>query len=163
MTNLVMYDSIELSQIPKTAKYVAGYVGGNWPTYPSLAKAFPKATLLSVAINATENADCLDVETGDASISDVYAWLNRQHARGITRPVIYIQASNLDKLMLTMNANGFKRAQYRLWTAHYDGNHICSPSSCKQVKTAVDGTQWTSSSGGKDLDQSSLLPNFFTV
>lgn len=165
MTNLIMYDAIVAADIPKTALYAAGYVGGDWPTFAngSLAKQCPKATLLSIAVNATENAQCLDVETGDATIADVYTWLNRQHARGITRPVIYIQASNVDKLMLTMNANGFKRSQYRLWSAHYEqGNHICGPSTCKETKTAVDGTQWTNASGGKNLDQSVLLANFFT-
>ena len=161
MTNLTMYDSITINQIPKTAQYVAGYVGGYWPTYSSLRKAFPKATLLSIAVNATQNADVLDVETGDASIADVYAWINRQHARGVARPVIYIQASNVDRLMLTMNANGFKRSSYRLWSAHYAGNHICAPNTCGQVKTAADGTQWTDQAQGKNLDQSTLLPTFF--
>jgi predicted Zn-ribbon and HTH transcriptional regulator len=41
--------------------------------------------------------------------------------------------SNIDRLMLTMNANGFERSQYRLWSAHYGaGEHICGPATCKQ-------------------------------
>jgi len=163
MANLVMYDSINVSQIPKNAQYVAGYVGGYWPTYSTLQKEFPHATILSIAINSSENAECLDVETGDATIADVYAWLNRQMARKVVRPVIYTQASNLDRLMLTMNANGFKRSQYRLWSAHYGrGDHLCGPNTCTETQTSVDGTQWTDMALGKNLDQSTLLPNFFT-
>ena len=163
MANLVMYDSITINQIPKTAQYVAGYVNGLWPTYPSLQKAFPHARLLSIAVNATANADCLDVETGDASIADVYDWLNRQFKLGSKKPVIYIQASNVDKLMLTMNANGFKRSEYRLWSAHYSrGDHLCGPNTCTETRTSVDGTQWSDNALGRNLDQSTLLSNFFT-
>lgn len=159
--NLTMYDSITIDQIPKTATYAAGYVNGLWPTYASLKKMLPHATLLSVAVNATADADCLDVESGDATIADVYGWLERQHTSS-TRPVIYIQASNVDRLMLTMNANGLKRGTYRLWSAHYGlGSHLCGPETCKECSTAVDGTQWTDTSGGKNLDESLLLPTFF--
>jgi hypothetical protein len=163
MTNLTMYDSITISSIPKTAQYAAGYVGGLWPTYSSLRKELPNATLLSVAVSPAEDAECLDVENGDATIADVYAWLIRQrHVNGIARPVIYIQAGNVDKLMLTMNANLFSRDSYRLWSAHYgQGNHVCGPATCKECSTAVDGTQWTDTADGKNLDQSSLLPTFF--
>lgn len=162
MINLVMYDAIDVALIPANAKYAAGYVNGLWPTYSQLQKKFPKATLLSIAVNATANAQCLDVETGDATIADVYSWLNRQLELKVFRPVIYIQASSVDRLMLTMNANGFKRSQYRLWSAHYAGQHICAPDTCGQVDIAVDGTQWTDSALGKNLDQSALLPNFFS-
>lgn len=165
MTNFItMYDATNVANIPNKALYIAGYVGGIWTTYPLLQKQFPKATLLSIAINVSENAQCLDVETGDATIADVYYWLNRQTSLKVYRPVIYIEVSKLDLLMLTMNANGFSRSQYRLWTAHYgQGEHICGPATCKETKTAADGTQWTKTANGINLDQSVLLPNFFTV
>jgi GH25 family lysozyme M1 (1,4-beta-N-acetylmuramidase) len=163
MANLVMYDSITPSSIPSTAQYIAGYVNGLWPTYAQLQKQFPHAVLLSIAVNASANAECLDVETGDATIADVYKWLNQQLTRNVVRPVIYTQVSNIDKLMLTMNANGFKRSEYRLWSAHYGrGEHVCGPNTCTQTQTPVDGTQWTDNALGRNLDQSTLLPNFFS-
>jgi len=159
-----MYDATVVGNIPKSALYVAGYVGGEWPTYPTIQAVFPKATHLSIAVNASENAQCLDVEKDDATIADIYYWLNRQLAAKAFRPVIYIQASSVNTMMLTMNANGFHRAQYRLWTAHYgQGEHICGPSTCNQVDVAADGTQWTNKANGINLDQSILLSNFFTV
>ena len=161
MTQLIMYDAIDTVNIPVNAKYIAGYVNGLWPTYSKLQKQFPHATLLSVAVNASANAQCLDVETGDATIADVYLWLTRQIGLKVFRPAIYIQASNVNKLMLTMNANGFQRNQYRLWSAHYAGQHICGPGTCGQVNVNVDGTQWTDTALGKNLDQSLLLPGFF--
>jgi hypothetical protein len=55
------------SAIPKTAEAVAGYVGGHWPTYNQLVKDFPHAHKLSIAVFASEDADCLDIEKGDAT------------------------------------------------------------------------------------------------
>jgi hypothetical protein len=41
--------------------------------------------------------------------------------------------------------------------------HICGPrpGGCGQIGIAMDGTQFTSRSHGRDLDQSLLLDNFF--
>lgn len=56
------------------------------------------------------------------------------------------------------------RADVRLWSAHYGfGEHICGPSSCGLVPIEMDGTQWTNTALGRNLDQSSLLENFFTT
>ena len=84
----VMFDSVTPSNIPANATMVAGYTSGNWPTYPTLVKQFPKATVVSIAVNAMQNAQVLDVEQGDATPTDVPGWLFRQRARGIT-PVVY--------------------------------------------------------------------------
>ena len=65
--------------------------------------------------------------------------------------------SNVDRLMLTMNANGFKRSQYRLWSAHYGaGEHVCGPSTCKLTRTACDWTQFTNRPLNSSLDESTL-------
>src|ERR1019366_5229489 len=41
-TSFTMYDSVDIKQIPADAFAVAGYTTGNWPTFHSLAAAFPK-------------------------------------------------------------------------------------------------------------------------
>src|SRR6202012_751642 len=101
MSDLVMYDAVTVASIPKTAQYAAGYVGGNWPTYAngSVAKQCPKATLLSIAVNSSENAECLDVENGDATVADVAPWIKKQLTAGITKPVIYASISNMKSVI----------------------------------------------------------------
>lgn len=166
MPDLIMYDAINVSNIPATAQYAAGYVGGNWPTYAngSLAKQCPKAALLSIAVNSSENAECLDVENGDATVADVAAWVKKQIAAGTSKPVIYASISTMKSVIAALAANNISRQTVRLWSAHYaQGNHICGPSSCGQVNQDMDGTQWTDAANGKVLDQSALVDNFFSA
>lgn len=159
---ITMYDAITIANIPKNAQYAAGYVGGYWPTYSngSLAKQCPKATLLSIAINASEDAMCLDVETGDATVAQIPEWVKRQKT---VRPVIYSSVGNMNSILSVLAANGISRQNVRLWSAHYsNGQHICGPSSCGQIRTDMDGTQWTDKANGIDLDQSALTDHFFS-
>jgi hypothetical protein len=158
-----MYDSIQVSQIPAQAAYVAGYVNGRWPTAPVLKRAFPHARLLSITITASADADCLDVEQGDATIAQAPGWVKRQLARGLYRPVVYAQASSMGALLHALESAGITRASVRLWAAHYgEGAHICGPASCKYPAIpACDGTQWTPAALGRDLDESVLLADFF--
>jgi hypothetical protein len=159
--SLVMYDAIYVSSLPPGAAAYAGYAGGRWPTFPELQKTFPKAHLLSIAVTALSDADCLDVEQGDATIGQVYAWFTRQVTRGVPRPCIYTSQANVGTLVAAMTANGVARSAYRIWAAHYGrGAHVCSPAACGAA-VAVDGTQWTDQALGRSLDQSQLNDDFF--
>lgn len=158
---ITMYDSITVPALPSGAAAYAGYVGGDWPTYVKVRARFPKAHVLSIAISASEDAECLDIEKGDATNGQAPAWFRRQLARNVWRPVIYTQQSNLGALAATMTAAGIARPAYRLWSAHYDGLHVCSPHSCDAGATA-DGTQWTFTALGRNLDQSELDDSFFS-
>ena len=160
---LTMYDSISVSQIPAQAACIAGYVDGNWQTFPVLQRAFPHARLLSITVTASTDADVLDVENGDATIAQAPAWVKRQQARGLYRPGVYAQASNMAALLAALEAAGIARASVRLWSAHYDlGAHICGPGTCRYPGIpACDGTQWTPAALGRDLDESLLLADFF--
>ena len=157
MSTLVMYDDVNAALIPATATIIGYYEDGLYKNGPAIAKRFPHAELVSIAVKAADNADALDVETGDATIADVYGWLNRQIARKVYRPPIYTSVSNVDRLMETMVANKFARSSYRLWSAHYGaGQHICGPDSCRLTKTECDWTQWTDTYNGASLDASLL-------
>lgn len=167
-SDLVMFDSIDLAVLAwvwanHRPNALAGYVGGNWPTWPPLEHLYgnyPAEHILSIAVFASEDAEFLDVETGDATIAQVYGWYTRQQARKAWRPGIYISAGSMPALLLTMNANAIARSSYRLWSAHYTGvPHICGPGTCGYPQ--ADGTQWTSSAFGRSLDQSLLRPSFF--
>ena len=159
---VVMYDSIDISQIPLSARAVAGYVGGRWPTYNDLVVRFPKAKRLSIAINATENADCLDVEKGDATIFEAPAWVKRQKARGVKLPVVYTSVSLASALILELEHAGIARSEYRLWTAHYTLKaHRCSSACGFGLAGFADATQYDDHAQGKNLDVSICSNTFF--
>jgi hypothetical protein len=159
----VMYDSVTLDQIPGDAPAVAGYVGGHWPTYFQLARRFPHARRLSIAVNAGEDAECLDVEPGDAVISQAAAWARRQIARGVKRPVLYTSLSQLEQLVAALSHAGLRRQDYRLWSAHYTMHpHICGPDCGFGLTSHADATQYTDKALGRNLDESLCEASFWT-
>ena len=160
---ITMYDSIDIRQIPLDAKAVAGYVNGHWPTYNSLAKwAF--ADRLSIAVTASADADCLDVEQGDATVDQAAAWVKRQQARGVYRPVVYTSVSQAALLLRTLARAGISRNQIRLWTAHYTFKpHRCSSSCGFGFWGTADATQYTDHALGRNLDASLCSPSFFAT
>lgn len=161
------YDDVTVDLIPADAQYVFYYVDGTYANGTAMKARFPDAVLAGIAVNPADDADVLDVETGDATIADIYAWLKRQLAnrkyRATSVPVIYTSVSNVDQMMLTMDANGFKHgSEYKIWSAHYTGTaHICSPTTCKATSYICDATQWTDTADGKSLDQSLVNTGFF--
>ncbi len=161
---ITMYDSINPSQIPQDAEAVAGYVDGNWPTYPTLRAKFPHAYRLSVAVFAADDAEALDIENFDAWPGQAPGWVSRQQARGVRRPVLYCSVSKVADVLGALAKHRIARSQVRLWSAHYGvGEHICAPSTCGYpgLKVACDGTQWTDHALGRNLDQSALVDSFF--
>lgn len=162
-----MLDSIYVANLPTGADAYLGYTGGAWPTFATLERFFPHAHLISMAINASEDAEGLDVENGDATIAEIYGWFIRQQARGVWRPIVYHSAYQMNDVVATMTANGFARASYRLLSAHYGaGEHICGPHSCGLVDTECDGTQFTDTAPGlhgSQIDASVLADDFFAA
>lgn len=161
-----MYDSVNVAEIPSTAKAVAGYVGGKWPTYNNLVVKFPHAAKLSIAISADENARCLDVETGDATNAQAAAWVKRQHARGQPRPILYTSVSNWPALQAALKAGGVSRGipgrrRYRRWSAHYTGKpHRCTRRCGFGFRGKAGATQWTNKALGRNLDASLCSHDF---
>lgn len=162
---ITMYDSVTVSEIPKTAKAVAGYVGGKWPTYETLVKEFPKAHKLSIAIAATEDADCLDIEPGDAVPEQAADWVRRQHKRGVKAPVVYTSAAFAQQLFNLLDSSGLKHGKdFKFWTAHYTFKpHVCGPKCGFGIKFTADATQWTDKALGRNLDASKVPPGFFPI
>ncbi len=161
-----MYDTAQNDQFPPGAAAYAAYVDGaigNQPNYAYIVNTFPAAHHLSIALFAGDNADALDVEPGAASPSDIPGWYSRQKQRGIQRPCVYASVSTMaDSITQVLDQAKIARDQVRLWSAHYGlGEHICGPASCGAISAEVDGTQWTSSALGRNLDQSLLQQNFF--
>ena len=162
---LYMYDDVNLALIPKDAQAVAGYVGGRWPTYSRVVNGWPHAKHLSIAVTAGQDARCLDVETGDALISQAPAWVKRQHQRGETRPVLYTSAAWGERLINTCTAAGLKYGvDYLWWSAHYNpalGEHLCGPKCGFGLTHTAHATQFTDRALGRSLDESVCSPGFF--
>lgn len=157
-----MFDTIEVGTVPTNPDAVAGYVGGHWPDYGQLVRRFPHAHHLSIAVDATENAHCLDIERGDATPEEAPAWTRRQHARGLHRPVLYTSVSDAEHLTSVMQSHGIPRDQYKLWTAHYDYHpHLCGPHCGYGFTGRADATQYTDRALGRNLDESLCATGFF--
>jgi hypothetical protein len=160
---IAMYDSVTLSEIPADPPAVAAYVDGEYANATEATRRFPHALILTIAVDPAHDADCLDIETGDATPADAAGWYDRQRARGVTRPVLYANASTMQAdVVPVIQAARIGRGSVRLWSAHYlDVAHICGPHSCGELSIDADGTQWTSTAMGRDLDESLLLADFF--
>jgi hypothetical protein len=163
-----MADSAESLSLPAGLPAYASYVDGgigDQPNYDRVRAAHPGAHHLSIALFAAHDADCLDVENGAASPSDVPGWIQRQHARGIVRPCIYASVALMrDKIIPLIAPGALVGWNPRLWTAHYgQGEHVCGPHSCGELPVDADGTQWTDAyrTPGGVVDMSLLADDFF--
>lgn len=168
---LIMLDSINVAELAWAIENghkphaLAGYTSGNWPTLQAATQLAERhgIRVLSVAVNSAHDAMCLDIETGDATPAEAPAWVRRQHARGVKRPVLYSSASVMGAVRAVIREAGIQRDAVRLWSAHYTGQpHICGPSSCAYPGCPpCDATQWLDSLAGHNIDQSVLADDFF--
>lgn len=161
ITYSTMGDSTEPASIPKTVDRVAGYTTGEWPTYWLLDGLFPGKPKFAFSIAADTWGDALDIERFDATIQQAPGWAaNVWRPVNVTKPVLYINAANIQALVDTMGAAGWDRTRYYIHSAHYWGpQHICGPTSCNQTggTATADATQWASYPG-YDL---STVPDYF--
>ena len=157
-----MYDDVNLSLIPADAEAVAGYVNGKWPTFNAVVAKWPHAKHLSIAVTAEANAEALDVERYDAEPVQAPAWVRRQLARGVKRPVVYSSVSEMPQVLRVLEASGIPRRKVRVWTAHFtDVPHLCG-AKCG-LNTTADATQFTDKALGRSLDETLLSPTFFVT
>lgn len=157
-----MFDSVTVDAIPASAAAVAGYVGGPFRNYPSVVARFPQAMHLPVAVDAEEDAECLDVEAGDATPAEVPAWVRRQQALGVHRPVVYASVSVMPAILDLLDEAGISRSAVRLWTAHYtQAAHICGPGCGYGLRVDADATQWTDRALNGNLNESLCSDEFF--
>lgn len=159
---VTMFDSVDVSLLPDGNYAYAGYVDGLWPTYQDLKSKFPDADVLSIAVNTYYNADCLDIESGDATPEEAAYWYQVQIGNGAVRPCLYADVSTMPYVLEGLAQVQIPRNKVRLWSAHFGaGEHICGPDSCELISELMDGTQWTDAARGLDLDQSLLSDDFF--
>lgn len=144
-----LFDSVDLDQIPSDAAAVAGYVDGQWRTFAQLVARWPHARRVSIATSPLSAAEVLDVEKGDAAPADVVWWIKRMRALGYRRPCIYADMSTMRAAVIPLldSTPGLSRPSYRLWVADWTGE--------PHRPAGFGACQWTSSSMGRNLDESS--------
>jgi hypothetical protein len=160
----VMYDSVDVSQIPLDAKAAAGYVGGAWPTFASgaLRRWLPHARLVSIAVASRHRAEELDIEPGDATPRDAPGFVRHEHGEGVERPAVYAAVTEMEAVLDELDDGGIHPDAYRIHTAHIGaGKHICGPGTCGLLRVKADATQWTFTSNGRNLDESVCRPSFW--
>lgn len=168
-----MFDSVTISAIPRTARYVAGYVDGNWKTALKIKLRAPRAKIVTIAVFPQDNADVLDCEPGDATNAQAPAWLRRQLARrkagvkyGTKLPAVYTSASNGPRLIAVLTKAGLKYGvDYFWWSAHYDpkwGAHFCHPGCFPGIDHVAHATQYTDHANNENLDESIVRSDFFS-
>jgi hypothetical protein len=150
---IVMFDTVDVSTVPADAIAVAGYTSGSWPTFDGLVRRFPHAHHLSIAVQADHDADCLDVETGDASPDQAPAWVRRQLNRGVWRPCLYANLSTMPAVIGALAGAGLVRPHVRLWVAEYNYH--------PHIPAGFDACQWTDQALGRNLDESLCWDSFF--
>lgn len=114
-----MYDSTNVDNIPSDPTAVAAYNDGTFNDFDKAVVRFPHAKHLSITVFASADAGCLDIENGDATPGQAPAWVRKQHARGVARPVVYANSSTMEAVLAALNADFIKRGEYLVWTAHY--------------------------------------------
>lgn len=148
-----MFDSVDLTQIPRAAVAVAGYVDGYWRTSALTRALWPHSWHLSITTDGLRDADCIDVEAGDATPEIVPSWIRRFHANREMKPCIYASLSTMPEVRRALSHAGILRGEVRLWVAHYtDVPHI---------EPGYDACQYTDHWDGRNLDASLCEPHFF--
>lgn len=141
------FDAVGISAIPAGWPYVGGYTNGHWPTVNLLLSAFPHSHILTISVNSSGRADCLDIEPGDSSPSEASGWVRADRAL-TPRPCIYAPLYLWQDIWANLNANDIARSSVFEWDAHWDY--------FAHIDSGFDATQWTDSALGKPhaLDES---------
>lgn len=149
-----MYDSVDPNGLPVGAEAYASYVDYNGvDEFENLVKRFGVGDhhYFSIALALDQNAACLDIENGAATLTDVLSWYERQKSRGQWRPCFYGQQTTLEAVVGELDRAGIPRADYRLWIAAWPGTGA-------NVPDGYDGHQYATNNA---YDTSVLRPDFF--
>jgi hypothetical protein len=141
------------SESPAESLAVQAYAGYVETSFDALVAKFGKTHhIFSIAMSASRDAECLDIENGDATAADARAWYLRMRALGKYRPCLYTFEANMDAVKEAMA--GIPRSDYRLWIAAW------SPEHPEALLDEYDAHQYYGTSTGP-YDYSILREDFF--
>ena len=139
--------------------WCAGYVGGYWPDYHPLALRYPALAkagrVKSYAVTASEDADWLDCEVGDATVAQCRPWVMRQFARGHKRPGVYANWARWSSEGLADELASFGSSIVRI-VAHYTFVPAIA-------HAGYDVQQYTDRYAGRNIDGNVALDSVFNT
>ena len=151
-----MYDSVNVSQIPTGAKYVAGYSDGLFTNAVTMAHLPWHPHVTTVAVFSGGRAECGDFEPGDMTPAQAPAWYRADKAAGFAKPCLYSSIWEfVHQVIPTLNAAHIARSSYWAWDADY--------TFVRHLDAGFDATQWTDKALGRNLDESSATLAFLGV
>ena len=127
-----LFDSVDVSAIPRDARQVAGYLDGAFANYTELVRAFPRADHLSITTGGDLRARCCDVEGGDLTPAEAALWVRRKLHLG-QRPRIYTSLDNWSNVIDAMAGAGVAENTVWWWIAEWTGHaHTIPGAACVQ-------------------------------
>jgi hypothetical protein len=116
----IMYDSVTATDIPRSARMVAGYLAPSRYAWSAQDWArFPSAVKVRIAIFANVNAGhVLDVEPGDATPAQAPGWVAMRRRAGLDEPSVYCSASSWPSVRAEFQRQGVRQPRY--WIARFD-------------------------------------------
>jgi hypothetical protein len=114
-----MYDGVDATKLPVSAKLVGGYVDGLYKWSASDWARFPHSVKVRIAVfRETNDGHVLDVEPGNATPAQSVGWVLMRRAAGID-PTVYMNSSTWPAVRDAFRARGVAQPHY--WVADYDG------------------------------------------
>lgn len=114
-----MYDGVDASNLPVSAKAVAGYVDGLYKWSAADWARFPHALKVRIAVfRSTNDGHVLDVEPGNATAAESVDWVLMRRAAGAD-PTVYMSSSTWATVRSAFSARRVTEPHY--WVASYDG------------------------------------------
>jgi hypothetical protein len=154
---IAMFDNIDAAEIPAHAQACAGYVGGRWPSWQPMVDRFPHLASLGrvvpIAVNTSEKARILDVETGDASAEQAGPWVKGMIAEGVHDPGVYCSRAAMPAVKASLAAAHLDRSEYVLWVADWTYH--------AHLPAGYEACQWTDKPAGAGSDDESLCSDEF--
>ncbi len=151
----IMYDSVDISQIPNGPHAIAYYIDGHEGvhTHEQMRARFPHARLLPISTGSRVVTECYDIENGDYLPGEAGELFHIARNGGISRPCMYADLSNMPAVKASLERAGATPADVRLWVAYYNGQH--------DLPTGYDAHQFTNRALGRNLDESICADTFF--
>jgi hypothetical protein len=151
MGYLLMYDAVDVGNVPAGADYAGVYVNGHYANEAAMRARFPHAKFLTITVSMDNTADACDCEVGDLTVAEAEEWVRWRLAAGVHRPCVYASQDRWENqgLHAALTPYGSK---IRRWIASY-------PGSGPNVPPGYDAHQFASS----EYDASVCLPDFFAT
>lgn len=114
-----MYDAANGASVPADGDLYAGYVDGNYRSYPVMVARFPGKLVIPIAVNTSTNAGTIfDGPPDNATWPGVVAWVQMRRRAGVD-PTVYTDLSSWTTGMAAFRAAG--EAYPHWWIANWNG------------------------------------------